>query len=454
MNEPERRDTGGGDLTQQENEPPTSAGGAAVTERGSKRKAKAPIGSVGELIRRNYESRAGVKKLQRADVRAIVQAPALEETEQAELLALARADTKLQQTKQLLMLSIRTETPKIANGLRGFAREVLAGHPLFQGKTMAGVLANPQSMSMDAAVSALASADAKGLSTDPDKPLPRGQADRIRTNAVHCLLLLLRASKGLSLLRIQRALHKHVWAPKARLLDSCERAKIALSTRSSAGVYVGNFFRDTGSDDIDYTLSNEELEEVVGRLLDKGFARIRKVLADAGYGHEQVELCLATGGMANMPTVRQRLHAWFGPKRVSVPDETATLIAEGAARIAADNASLHLAKNVELELARSSYLPLLKAGTRMPRGGTATPPEHFHLYCTDPRDGKAKFQVCAPRRAGRKVRPNEPRMCLETMTVKVDAKAGLFRERLELTVQVDENLILHAHARSLNRRGR
>lgn len=38
------------------------------------------------------------------------------------------------------------------------------------------------------------------------------------------------------------------------------------------------------------------------------------------------------------------------------------------------------------------------------------------------------------------------------MTVKVDAKAGLFRERLELTVQVDENLILHAHARSLNRR--
>ena len=231
MNEPERRDAGGGDLTQQENEPPTSAGGAAATERGSKRKAKAPIGSVGELIRRNYESRAGVKKLQRTDVRAIVQAPALEETEQAELLALARADTKLQQTKQLLMLSIRTETPKIANGIRGFAREVLAGHPLFQGKTMAGVLANPQSMSMDAAVSALASADAKGLSTDPDKPLPRGQADRIRTNAVHCLLLLLRASQGLSLLRIQRALHKHVCGhatASGRSLDEVTSAVVTI----------------------------------------------------------------------------------------------------------------------------------------------------------------------------------------------------------------------------------
>ena len=151
-----------------------------------------------------------------------------------------------------------------------------------------------------------------------------------------------------------------------------------------------------------------------------------------------------------MPAVKERLHAWFGPQRVSVPDKTATLIAEGAARIAADNASLHLAKNVELELARSSYLPLLKAGTRMPRRRTMTPAEDFHLYCTDSRDGKAKFQICAPTRAGRKVRPNEPRTCLETMTVNVDAKARIFQERLELTVQVDENLILHAHARSVN----
>ena len=235
-----------------------------------------------------------------------------------------------------------------------------------------------------------------------------------------------------------------------RLLEDCERAKIALSGRASAEVYVGNFFRSTDSGDLHYTLSDEELQEAVRTLMNKGFARIDKVLADAGYGHEQVALCLATGGMSNVPTVRERLHMSFGPQRVSVPDETATLIAEGAARIAADNTSLHLAKNVELELARGSYLPLLKAGTRMPQGRTMTPPEDFHLYCTDPRDGKAKFQICAPTRAGRNVRPNEPRTCLETMTVKVDAKARIFQERLELTVQVDENLMLHAHARSVN----
>ena len=239
---------------------------------------------------------------------------------------------------------------------------------------------------------------------------------------------------------------------RARLLERCERAKIDLSSRSSARVYVSSFFRDGVEDDFDYTLSREDLEEVVGPLLKKGFKRIEKVLSDAGYAPEQVGLCLATGGMSNMPAVRERLHAWFGPQRVKIPDEAATLISEGAAWIAADNAGLQLAKNVELELARNSYLPLLKAGTLMPKEGEVREHEPFHLYCTDPRDGIAKFQICAPQRAGRHVRPNEPRTYLENMTVEVDSKARVLEERLELDVRIDENLILHAHARSLNKR--
>lgn len=237
---------------------------------------------------------------------------------------------------------------------------------------------------------------------------------------------------------------------RARLLERCERAKIDLSSRPNAGIYVSSFFRDAEADDFDYTLSKEELEEVVGPLLEKGFNRIRKVLSDAEYSLEQVALCLATGGMSNMPAVREMLHAWFGPQRVKIPDEAATLISEGAAWIAADKAELQLAKNVELELARNSYLPLLKAGTLMPKEGEVRMHEPFHLYCTDPRDGIAKFQICTPRRAGRHVRANEPRIFLENMTVEVDSKARVLEERLELDVQIDENLILHAHARSVN----
>ena len=102
-------------------------------------------------------------------------------------------------------------------------------------------------------------------------------------------------------------------------------------------------------------------------------------------------------------------------------------------------------------LARNSYLPLVKAGEAMPRVGEVQKRE-FHLYCTDPRDGIAKFQFCSPRRPGKQVRPNEPRASLETATISVDPNARPFQERLELDVKVDEDLILSAHARSLNAR--
>lgn len=236
---------------------------------------------------------------------------------------------------------------------------------------------------------------------------------------------------------------------KSRLLDRCERAKIDLSARERTQVYVASYFRGIAEEDFDHPLSRDELEHVVAPLLDKGFKRIEKILDDAGYAPEQVALCLATGGMSNMPAVKRRLHELFGPERVQVPDGTATLIAEGAAWIAADEAKLQLAKNVELVLARNSYLPLVKAGTEMPRVGNVQKAT-FHLYCTDPRDGVAKFQICAPKRAGTVVLPGEPRTHLENVTVKVDARAKPFHERLELDVCITDDLILDAHARSLN----
>ena len=238
---------------------------------------------------------------------------------------------------------------------------------------------------------------------------------------------------------------------EARLIDRCERAKIDLSSRSRVTIYVSSFFHDISEEEFDYDLGLQELETIVQPLVDKGLARITQLLDDAGYSPEQVSLCLATGGMSNMPAIRRRLHELFGPERVHIPEDTATLIAEGAARIADDHAGLHLAKNVELELARNSYLPLVKAGTAMPKEGEI---QHhpFHLYCTDPRDGVAKFRICTPRRPGASVLPNEPRLHMQNVTIDVDRNAQAFQERLELDIRINDDLILEAHARSLNHR--
>ncbi len=236
---------------------------------------------------------------------------------------------------------------------------------------------------------------------------------------------------------------------ESRLMDRCERAKIELSNRSNVQIYVRDFFKEITDVDVDYALERNEFEQIVEPLLDKGFNRIKCILDNVGYSPEQVALCVATGGMSNMPVVSRRLHELFGPERVRFPENSATLIAEGAAWIASDKVGLHLAKNVELVLARNSYLPLVKSRTLMPKEGNVQT-DHFHLYCTDPRDGIAKFQICVPQKTGSNVLVNEPRVNLGNITVKVDKYARAFEERLELDIQINDDLVFTAHARSLN----
>lgn len=234
-----------------------------------------------------------------------------------------------------------------------------------------------------------------------------------------------------------------------RLTHRCEGAKIELSSRNSIQLYVGSFFRGIPEEELDYSLSRAELEEIVTPLLNKGLNRIFRLLEVANVSPAEIAICLATGGMANMPAIRSRLHELFGARRLHVSERSGTLIAEGAAWIAHDNVKLRLAKNVELLLARNSYATLIKAGTIMPGEGDIST-EKFHLYCADPRDGFAKFQLYSPVRPGPSILVNDQRSPLENLILKVDSKARPFQERLELDIQIDDNLVLQAQARSLN----
>lgn len=239
---------------------------------------------------------------------------------------------------------------------------------------------------------------------------------------------------------------------RARLLTRCERAKIDLSSREVVRLFDANYFYAITDPSFVAELSRKDLDRLVTPLLDVAFRRIVALLERAECSAQQVALCLATGGMANMPGIRSRLHELFGPERLHIPEGTATLIAEGAAWIASDRTALRLAKRVELVMARGSFLPLLESGTSTPSEGTEVK-ETMHLYCTDPRDGHAKLQFCAPLRAGSKVLLNEPRRNLGHLVVPVDPLARAFHERLELDIRIDDNLIMHATARSLNVKG-
>lgn len=240
---------------------------------------------------------------------------------------------------------------------------------------------------------------------------------------------------------------------RKRLLHECEKAKIRLSDRNTWNVYVDPYYQSDDQADLQVNLTRDDLQDIVGHLVKKGVARIERLLEREGYSTASVELCLATGGMVNMPMVKNRLDELFGPGRVNISKRSASAIAEGAAWVAHDEARLHLAKNVELALARNSYMPLLEAGVEMPLEREHRR-ERFDLYCVDPSDGHGKFSLVSPHRPGPRVLANDKRRPLCNMLLRVDGKAAPFRERLELEVSVDENLVLTATAWSLNQKGR
>lgn len=237
---------------------------------------------------------------------------------------------------------------------------------------------------------------------------------------------------------------------RARLRAAAERAKIRLSDADTAQVLVTDYFDDSlGDVDLEMRLTRRDLEEVVDSTIQKGIGQIHSLLRRAGVEPAAVRMCLATGGMANMPLIRTRLHEIFGAARVHVSKRSNTVISEGAAWIAHDDVRLVLAKNIEVAVGRCDYFPVLHAGTPLPREGDIQESDNaLTLYCNDPSDGIAKFELVAPMRTGRQVQRTDERDTLALLRVKVDSGKKPLLERLTLAVAIDENLILTAEAGS------
>jgi molecular chaperone DnaK len=236
----------------------------------------------------------------------------------------------------------------------------------------------------------------------------------------------------------------------ARLREEAERAKIALSSKDVYSVLVLDYFHsEAGDTDLEYRITRDELQDIVAAKVSQAITRVENMLREARVEPSSIELCLATGGMVNMPAIQERLHEIFGARRVKISERGNTIISEGAAWIAHDRARLMLAKNVEVMLARSAHFPVIRAGTLMPREGEIQRmSEPLTLYCCDPTDGVAKFQLTAPKRAGRSVQTTDERNLLGILAVGVDSRQAPLLERLLLDIAIDENLVLTATASS------
>ncbi|MBI2037703.1 MAG: molecular chaperone DnaK [Candidatus Magasanikbacteria bacterium] len=116
-----------------------------------------------------------------------------------------------------------------------------------------------------------------------------------------------------------------------RIKEAAEKAKIELSTAQETEINQPFITSDSsGPKHLVMKLTRAKLEELVGDLIDKTLAPVRKALEDAKLKPEDLHEIVMVGGMTRMPLVLQTVEKFFGKKpNISVnPDE---VVAIGAA---------------------------------------------------------------------------------------------------------------------------
>ena len=231
---------------------------------------------------------------------------------------------------------------------------------------------------------------------------------------------------------------------KARLIEACEEAKIALSETDSTLVFAPDALALSGNAaHIETRITREDLYEVTKDLVFRGLRRIEELLSRADASERDIEFCLATGGTVAMPAIREGVIAIFGPGRSRFSENAATVISEGCAWIAHDQIPLTLAKSISLLHAGDVFIPAIPSGTQLPSEGQQIS-DSFSFYCVNPRDGFAKFLLARSRWPG----DTGDMIPYGQLAVRVDPSTKPLRERLKFSLTVNEDLIVEAAARS------
>lgn len=237
------------------------------------------------------------------------------------------------------------------------------------------------------------------------------------------------------------------------LLNQCELRKIELSSRDSATVFVRNYLRTDGPGrDLSVPISRGEAADWTRALVDRGLSAIDTLLEHNHLSYHEVALCLPTGGMVNVPAIRDGLNERFGGRspRLTNGDR---IISEGAAWIAHDGLRLGLAKPIELLQSDDTYAAVVPVPYELPVENETKAAANTVYHCVDPRPGRASFTFARPVRP----RPRDSRsdrVAYTTIHLAVDDSAAPLMERLELQLSINHDYIAHVELYSTMRKDR
>ena len=113
-----------------------------------------------------------------------------------------------------------------------------------------------------------------------------------------------------------------------RLKDAAEKAKCDLSLRDSVEINLPFIASDAdGPRHLNYELSREKLEELVGDIIEGTLKSVEQCCLDAGVQVGEIDQVVLVGGQTRMPLVQKRVTEFFGkrPHKGVNPDEVVAL---------------------------------------------------------------------------------------------------------------------------------
>lgn len=231
-----------------------------------------------------------------------------------------------------------------------------------------------------------------------------------------------------------------------RLLQMCEGAKIGLSTDETYPVGLRNYLRTGAGRDLRMVISRADIDSWTESLVNRGLALVDRLLAKVGISPNEVELCLPTGGMVSVPTIRDGLVRRFRG-RVENLDNADTIIAEGAAWIAHDQLRITLAKPIELTAPFGNHVELISAEQELPILNQHIVALKSKFYCTDPTNGVAIFQFARPVKPDQ-VGPGDLRQPYGVLRYPVSTIYPPFAEKLDVEILIDHDYVVKVNVGS------
>jgi uncharacterized protein (TIGR02266 family) len=235
----------------------------------------------------------------------------------------------------------------------------------------------------------------------------------------------------------------------SRVTDAAERAKVALSERTSYEVHIPMLMMDDSGKprDLRVTMTRADMETICGPLVQRTLDVVRDVLLDAKLKPSDVDDIILVGGMSRMPLVREHLKGLFG-KMAMASVNADEAVALGAALY---SGSVDKVSSVVL----IDVLPMT-IGVAMPGGGfqrvierNSPLPAQRSFAISTSRDNEEFLELSVFQGEDNHIAANE---YLGTVRMEGLPKGPKGSVRVAVTIKLDSECVLHVEAREYSTR--